>query len=82
MARAASYTVQKYRSRIQRASWMPSASSTGCSSSRERTDFILGELFPGPMAKIRPWVRRLPAPKGMRARIPGRAIPDSASGRR
>ena len=83
MARAASYTVQKQRSRIHRASFSPSPSSTGRSSSWVSTALrFLPSAGISSTASTMPSVRRLPAPKGTITRMPGSSASSSSGGTR
>lgn len=73
MVLTASNSVQKYRLRIQRASWIPSRSSTGSPSRTEARGLRDGVFSPVPTARMIPSEVRFPLPKGTVTRTPGTA---------
>ena len=83
MAFTQSYTVQKYRSRIHRASWSPLWSSTGRESRAAWMSFRFRPAE-GSSARDRtmPSEARLPAAKGTSTRVPGASTPSNSAGTR
>ena len=83
MAFTASLTVQKYRSRIHRARWIPFSSRTGASSRQDSTGFSVG-VFSSCRSResTMPSDPRFPLPKGTATRIPGSTCPSSSGGTR
>lgn len=75
MAFTASLTVQKYRSRIHRASWIPFSSRTGASSRQDSTGFSVG-VFSSCRSResTMPSDPRFPLPKGTAIPHPGQYL--------
>ena len=80
MVFTASYIVQKYRCRIHRASEIPQRSSTGLSSSTDKSALTPGRFGPVSRARITPSLLRFPRPNGTITRVPASALPSSGSG--